>query len=217
MTRKPFPTASSLRQSLADQLTNELALFAQSVESPTEELMLWAMLLGWQANGAMPGEAWWSCDLFTTEDFPGAGAGSDGRGGHCLVGFEIGSMNSQRIQIVLQPQIQVGERRYRLDFAVLVERFVRKAPPGAGTGKVIQDSSWYERYDAVYINVECDGHDFHERTKEQAARDKRRDRDLQSVGWVVARFTGSEIFKDAPAAAAQVRDIVSARQNASRG
>jgi very-short-patch-repair endonuclease len=44
--------------------------------------------------------------------------------------------------------------------------------------------------------VECDGHDYHERTKEQARRDKRRDRYFQSRGFKVLRFTGSEIWAD---------------------
>lgn len=44
------------------------------------------------------------------------------------------------------------------------------------------------------IVVECDGHAFHERTKEQAAHDKSRDRFLQSEGFKVLRFTGSEIW-----------------------
>ena len=44
--------------------------------------------------------------------------------------------------------------------------------------------------------VECDGHDFHERTKEQARRDRSRDRRLQDAGYRVFRFTGSEIYRD---------------------
>ena len=44
--------------------------------------------------------------------------------------------------------------------------------------------------------VECDGHDFHERTKEQAARDRKRDRDMTLSGYCVIRFTGSEIWRD---------------------
>lgn len=43
--------------------------------------------------------------------------------------------------------------------------------------------------------VECDGHKFHEKTKQQAKKDKKRDRVLQSQGYVVFHFTGSEIFK----------------------
>lgn len=55
------------------------------------------------------------------------------------------------------------------------------------------------------VVVECDGHDFHERTKEQAARDKRRDRELLAAGYPVMRFTGSEIYKDPIGCAEQVR------------
>lgn len=44
--------------------------------------------------------------------------------------------------------------------------------------------------------VEVDGHEFHEKTKEQAAKDKRRDRDLQQEGWNVFHFTGSEVWRD---------------------
>ena len=48
---------------------------------------------------------------------------------------------------------------------------------------------------SVNFVIECDGHEFHERTKEQAARDRARDRKLQSLGYTVFRFTGSEIWR----------------------
>lgn len=44
--------------------------------------------------------------------------------------------------------------------------------------------------------IECDGHDFHERTKEQAARDRDRDRPVQEMGWRIMRFTGSELYRE---------------------
>ena len=47
------------------------------------------------------------------------------------------------------------------------------------------------------IVIECDGHDYHERTKEQAMRDRKRDRDMILEGWSVLRFTGSEIHNNA--------------------
>lgn len=47
------------------------------------------------------------------------------------------------------------------------------------------------------IAIECDGHDFHEKTKQQARHDKRRDRYFQINNISVLRFTGSEIWKDA--------------------
>jgi very-short-patch-repair endonuclease len=54
------------------------------------------------------------------------------------------------------------------------------------------------------IIVECDGHDFHERTKQQARRDRARDRWLQTLGLIVFRFTGSEIWRDAAGCADEV-------------
>ena len=52
--------------------------------------------------------------------------------------------------------------------------------------------------------VECDGHDFHERTKAQAATDRARDRALQDLGYTVYRFTGSEIYREPMKCALQI-------------
>lgn len=58
------------------------------------------------------------------------------------------------------------------------------------------------------IVVECDGHDFHEKTKEQAARDKSRDRDLVVAGCKVLRFTGSEIFRNPTGCYVQLQEVL---------
>lgn len=58
------------------------------------------------------------------------------------------------------------------------------------------------------IIVECDGHDFHERTKEQAQRDRSRDRILTAKGWRVLRFTGSELYRNAEACVAEIAQII---------
>lgn len=52
--------------------------------------------------------------------------------------------------------------------------------------------------------VECDGHDYHERTKEQAKHDRGADRAFQRAGYRVLRFTGSEIYRDAEKCAVEV-------------
>lgn len=84
---------------------------------------------------------------------------------------------------LLIPQFQISE--YRVDFAL----FNRAEP-------------------SVKIAIECDGHDFHERTKEQAQRDKSRDRAIQARGFKVLRFTGSEIYRKPMDCAREVRDAV---------
>lgn len=75
-----------------------------------------------------------------------------------------------RGQVVCVPQVTIGP--YRSDFALFV----------GGKREVIV--------------IECDGHDFHERTKEQARRDRARDRWMTTSGFTVLRFTGSEIHND---------------------
>ena len=72
------------------------------------------------------------------------------------------------------------ERKYRVDFMFELTRFPE---PGK------------EGFEYLFA-VECDGHEFHEKTKEQAARDRQKDRDLMQHGITVIRFTGSEIYED---------------------
>lgn len=76
----------------------------------------------------------------------------------------------------------IADRNIRLDFAA----FCKKAK----------------------VAVELDGHNFHERTKEQARRDKSRDRLLTIEGWKVVRFAGSEVWADPHVCAYQVLTIV---------
>lgn len=69
-------------------------------------------------------------------------------------------------------------------------------------------------YQTVWLRVaiECDGHEFHERTKEQARRDRRRDRWMQSNGIAILRFTGSEIWENARTCALQVIEFLNKRK-----
>jgi very-short-patch-repair endonuclease len=58
------------------------------------------------------------------------------------------------------------------------------------------------------IVVECDGHDFHERTAYQAERDRSRDREMAAAGYVVFRFTGREIYRSPTSCAIDVLKLV---------
>lgn len=66
----------------------------------------------------------------------------------------------------------------------------------------------YGGYSEKALAVELDGHEWHERTKEQAERDKSRDRALLEAGIPVMRFTGSEINRDPHDCARQAYDFV---------
>lgn len=54
------------------------------------------------------------------------------------------------------------------------------------------------------IAVEADGHPWHERSPEQAARDRARDRALQRAGWMILRFTGTELVRDGGGCAREI-------------
>lgn len=92
--------------------------------------------------------------------------------------------------VQINTQQRIGD--YRVDFHIL-------AMDSCGACRTKFERS---------VIVECDGHDFHERTKEQASRDKKRDRYLQQQGFTVFRFTGSDIWKDVFSCSSEVTDFL---------
>ena len=50
---------------------------------------------------------------------------------------------------------------------------------------------------AIKLGIEIDGHEFHQATKEQVEKDHRRTRALARCGWMVVRYAGSEVHRDA--------------------
>lgn len=101
-------------------------------------------------------------------------------------GYEVKSKSKANAwTILVWPQKPFGER-YQADF-------------------IISYPFFGEEFTAV---IECDGHAFHEKTKQQAARDKRRDRACQRLGYRLFRFTGSEIRNDPSGCAFEVLDAI---------
>jgi len=78
-----------------------------------------------------------------------------------------GELIKRGLRLTPQKWVAVGSERYKIDFAD----------------------------DTHKLAVELDGHDFH-KTREQRTNDAKRERALQSQGWTVIRFTGSEVFQD---------------------
>lgn len=64
------------------------------------------------------------------------------------------------------------------------------------------------------IAIECDGHDFHEKTKEQASRDKKRDRALAAANIIVLRFTGSDIYSRTESCLSEISDFLFEKRDA---
>jgi very-short-patch-repair endonuclease len=87
---------------------------------------------------------------------------------------------------------QVQEGKYRLDF--------------------------FYKSEFVKLDIEADGHNFHEKTEDQALNDRVRDRELQKLGFDILRFHRKEIELDLKSCVDQVQSFCEIkRQHLLRG
>jgi len=96
--------------------------------------------------------------------------------------------------LLIEQQVPVclSGAQYRLDFVVSVN------PEGLYGSYLTADR------EPPRIAIELDGHEFHERTKEQVDLRNARDRALQINGWIVIHLSGSEFNRDPFGCVAQV-------------
>lgn len=99
--------------------------------------------------------------------------------------------------LTLAPQVvvSVGDAMYRPDFVVWP----------ADTDTMFEGDAMGISFPRIAI--ELDGHDYHERTREQVIQRNQRDRAFQNAGWTVFHFSGSELVKDPERCVREVRDI----------
>ena len=91
------------------------------------------------------------------------------------------------LSIEKQYEIQCDKKKYRVDFYIPV---------------------WYKNQDIEGFVVECDGYEFHQKTKEQVERDNVRTRDLQKAGYTVIRFSGTEVWHKSYKCAKDVLNLI---------
>lgn len=84
-----------------------------------------------------------------------------------------------------QQMIETDNGTYRVDFDIECVEYI--FPEG-------EQIPLEEKY--AEIIVECDGHDFHEKTKAQVKRRNERDFNLKMNGYDVIHFSGSEIYNE---------------------
>jgi len=87
--------------------------------------------------------------------------------------------NIEVIGLSNQVALEVDGKKYRPDFIFELAFYKDKKPKRL-----------------LRLIIECDGHDFHEKTKEQVTKDNERTRALQSAGYEVLRFSGSEVYNN---------------------
>lgn len=82
--------------------------------------------------------------------------------------------NSVGITVTPQFQIETESKRYYADLYFEIESYI----------------------DNVGVVVECDGHEFHQKTKKQVEHDNEREYEIKKCGYDVLRFSGSQIYND---------------------
>ena len=106
------------------------------------------------------------------------------------------------VEIHLQQEIGLDTKVFRVDLLLEV----------AGSCFVpVSADCWQRDQRNLRIVVEVDGHQYHERTREQARRDKSRDRLFSKHGYIVVRYTGSEIFREVYRAVQELAELIYAR------
>lgn len=96
--------------------------------------------------------------------------------------FDLICFAQDWVYLSLEPQYEVlsrdGSNKYFVDFAFVAENSEILS---------LQNSDYK-------LAIECDGHEFHEKTKEQVVRDNEREYELKLQGFDVLRFSGSQIY-----------------------
>lgn len=98
------------------------------------------------------------------------------------------SLERDLLKALVKNNIEV-ELQLRINKDNTVSHFPEPVDPK----KILTIPDFYLESDNKKICIYTDGHTYHERTEYQAVRDRSIDRELQNLGYVVLRFTTSEI------------------------
>lgn len=120
-----------------------------------------------------------------------------------MLSIELERANISRIEeynpfITVSPiyknyNIECEDAKYRVDFMFMVG-YVNQGEKGLN--------------EVVKFVIECDGHEFHQKTKEQVEYDNCRQRALQKAGYEVIRFSGTEIWHKPYKCALEVKNLI---------
>lgn len=79
-----------------------------------------------------------------------------------------------------QCDVEDNNKTYRVDFMLTLEFF----------------SEDYSNRSSVDIVIECDGYEFHQKTKQQVKHDNEREMRIKLLGYDVLRFSGTQIYEN---------------------
>ena len=110
--------------------------------------------------------------------------------------FEYDDIYPFGSQFELKPQAEISleDKKYRADFLF-------------DTDQIYLGKHWVFKRSFKLI-VECDGHEFHEKTKKQVAQGNKRDLELKKHGYDVLHFSGSQIHNEPLTCAHEVIEYI---------
>lgn len=115
---------------------------------------------------------------------------------HCLTCiFDLQSPLERKLFLALNKKYIRFEAQYPLNWKGENISITGKTydNPKNNFKEVLTVADFYIEKNDVKLCIYTDGHTYHERTEEQAQRDKRIDRKLQELGFQVLRYTGKDI------------------------
>lgn len=105
------------------------------------------------------------------------------------------ALENEEIESELQRRINKDGSGYSKDYPV-------------NGKKILTLPDFYIESGDKNIAIYADGHTYHERTEDQALRDRNIDRELQNLGFVVLRFTGKEIREDMSSVIESIKKVM---------
>lgn len=96
-----------------------------------------------------------------------------------------------------QKYIKCNDKNYRVDFYICVQYKNKKKD-------IVVEKKFI---------IECDGYEFHRRTKEEFDYESKRSRDLKKLGHEIISFSGREIMKSPYMCALDVINIIISKQD----
>lgn len=96
------------------------------------------------------------------------------------------------IYIDPQTKIKCGDNTYYADFTITYDHYV--------------NHMFHENFKLV---IECDGYEFHQKSKKQVEYGNKREYDLKMEGYEILRFSGSEIYNQPIQCVKKVFDYIS--------
>lgn len=109
-----------------------------------------------------------------------------------IIAFCRGGLASG-MYLIPQYEIDTGKRLCRADFVFDTN----------------ECESPYTHFEKPFkLVIECDGHDFHEKTKAQVKKDNERDMAIKMAGYDILHFSGSQIYNEPFKCAKSVIDYI---------